>query len=829
MSGSGKSITTEAIALPSSGYELSFSYSFSSTSGFPSVEIRTGASCGTTLVNTTNLANTGATCVPQTIDLSAFAGQTIYIRFVSNSFTSFYLDDILVDVSSGGSGTGCIFAEDFGTTSQSINTTNWPTGCRLGTPSSLNTSFAPCAGTGDYAYSISGYKSITTLPIAIPSTGFTLDFFYSYSGTFSFPTVEIRTGGTCGSAIALTHTLSNTSGACTQETINLDLYAGQTIFVRFNSNSSSYSFSFDDINVCGNVGGNTGDYKWADNFNDNNLTPNFAGNDGDEHCSGCGDWTLSTGANLQLAPSGGWNGNSVKTEAFPSSMANVYYVKLDRNEYIESPTIDMSEKTSLKISFYAKSSSSGTGGGDTWSSWSDHLRLQIWDGSAWITVKDITEGAFADENKITPALPLNYFCFSAFTSSSAPGNYYYTNAPNVDPAYFHADFKFRVIFEGGFSGAPFAWVDDFTFRADADGYSTMIPCGLSFWNEPMATAYGQDPGATLANDAERGVELELDNAINIPPNWATQANDGDQVSQVFGAGESERIVFCVLSEQEINFAFPKVHYSSPSIGNRSVTLSKDNNYSGPGWKYYAVEYVSCDLASSTISEPSDQFKYHYTFEYGNEYLPVFYHLNSSGIESGGGATSSFEQFDAPDVVSTDNCGMIPLPVELVSLSAQPVNNRHVEVTWKTVSEHNNDYFLLERSSDGDVFTTIASVSGAGDSQESIQYAFTDKEPLHGTSYYRLQQIDFDGRAHVSPAVSVRLEGNNAFYPNPTTGILYIQRADIQQLSVLSASGEVLLSKEGSENMLDVNSLPNGVYFLQIISSNNCETERFIKH
>ena len=335
------------------------------------------------------------------------------------------------------------------------------------------------------------------------------------------------------------------------------------------------------MNVCAGAGSGPGDFKWADNFNDNNLVLDYSGNDADEACSGCGNWTLSPGATLNLVPSGGWNGNTNKTEAFPINMPNVYYVRLDRTEYIESPVIDLSGKESVKISFYAKSSSAGTGGGDTWGS-GENLKLQIWDGSTWITVKQISQSAFREEDRISAALPFNYFCFSAYKSSTSPGNYYYNSSPNVNNAYFHSGFKFRVIFEGGFAATPFAWVDDFTFRADADGYSTMIPCGISFWNQPLASGYGQDPGATAFDDSERGVNLELDNSINIPPNWATEANDGDVVDQVFGSGESERVVFAVLSEQEIRFSFPTVSYYSPNTGWRSATMSIDNSYTGPG-------------------------------------------------------------------------------------------------------------------------------------------------------------------------------------------------------------------------------------------------------
>jgi len=845
LSGFGSYITSSAIAIPSTGYELTFDYSFNNTFSFPTVEIRTVGACGTILSGSTTLTNTSGTCSPQTIDLSSYSGQTIYIRFRSNtSSATFYLDEVLVDAGGGG-GSSCLLSDDFGTAFQSIDASNWPSSCRGGTASSFNFSSAPCGSTSERGYSLSGFGSyITSMALAIPSTGYNLDFEYSFSNTFSFPTIEIRTGGTCGTALAGTTTLTNTGGTCTPQTINLDAYAGQTIFIRFRSNTSSATFFLDEVNVCGSSGSGTGDYKWADSFNDNDLTPDFAGNDGDESCTGCGDWSLMDGASLNLVPAAGWNGNSVKTEAFPLVHNNVYYVKLDRNESIESPTLDMSGQTSLKISFYAKSSSSGTGGGDSWSAFSDHLRLEIWDGSAWITVKDITEGTSTDENKISSALPFNYFCFTAYNDVSSPGNYYYNAAPNVNPAYFHADFKFRVVFEGGFSGAPFAWVDDFTFRADADGYSTMIPCGISFWNQPAATSYGQDVGTSGNNNAEKGVELELDNSINTPPLWASEADDGDVVDQVFGGGESERVVFCVLSEQEINFTFPRVHFSAPSIGNRSSTLSKDNNYTGPGWKYYAVEYISCDLAGGSISEPTDEFVYYYSFEYGNEFIPVFYQLNTSGIETGGGVTSSFERFDAPDVTSSDDCGLIVLSNSLVGFTGD-YNYNDVNLQWETSTEINHIGFEIERSLDGNSFEKIAYKNTVGTNGLGAHYSHTDVNVL-GLSkylYYRLKLIANDGSFTYSNTIVVELlsiDQSFQLYPNPTTGNINIINSEMTkeydlELVIYNNLGQKIKAysyqnlKQHQVLQVNTEDLAKGIYTLKLsMNGIYSQNQRFVK-
>lgn len=823
LSGFGNYITTSAIAIPATGYTCDFEFEFNNSFSFPAVEIRSVGPCGTSLLATETLSNTSGACTPHSINLDAYAGQTIYLRFRSNtSSATFYFDQVVVDLGGGG-GPTCLLDDDFGTAFTSISTTNWPTACRSGA-SSFNTSTGPCSGAGDYSYAMNGFVYITSLALAIPATGWTCDFDYSFNQAFSFPSVEIRTGASCGTSLVNTETLTNTGGACTPHSINLDAYASQTIYLRFRSNSSLQSFYIDNVRVCGNTG--TPGIKWADNFNDNDLVLDYLGNDGDEDCPTCGNWVLAGGASLNLVPAGGWNGNSNETEAFPANMSNVYYVRLDRNEYIESPTIDLTNYESVKISFYAKSSSPGTGGGDTWS-FSDRLRLQFWDGSTWQTIHSLRDDLSASwsgpDDFITAGLPFNYYCFTGYKSTTSPGNYYYSSSPNVNAAMFHSSFKFRVIFEGGFSGSPFAWVDDFTFRADADGYSTCIPCGISFWNQPSATSYGQDAGTSGNNNAEKGVELELDNSINIPPNWATEADDGDQVSQVFGVNESERVVFSVLSEQEINFAFPRVHFYAPSMGWQSSTMSIDNSYSGPGWKYYAVEYVSCDLAGGSIAEPTDDYQYYFSFEYGNEFIPVFYQLNTSGIEYGGGVTSLAEVFNAPDVVSTDNCG-VPLPITLLDFNAVS-GESSVFLDWQTGTEINNSHFSLQRSSDATDFREIAKITGAGNSTSLLEYDFEDKTPVEGWSYYRLQQVDFDGTTSFSNVEAVYFEKEASLihvFPNPANDMVTVEGApkQIETLSLFDMLGkevtpQVKFTKSGTSVVfMDISALPEGVYLLK---------------
>ena len=61
-----------------------------------------------------------------------------------------------------------------------------------------------------------------------------------------------------------------------------------------------------------------------------------------------------------------------------------------------------------------------------------------------------------------------------------------------------------------------------------------------------------------------------------------------------------------------------------------------------------------------------------------------------------------------------------------------------ELTWSTATELNNDYFIVERSSNGVDFYPIFEVDGVGTTKQRTNYLEYDTEPLSGKSYYRLK-------------------------------------------------------------------------------------------
>ncbi len=206
----------------------------------------------------------------------------------------------------------------------------------------------------------------------------------------------------------------------------------------------------------------------------------------------------------------------------------------------------------------------------------------------------------------------------------------------------------------------------------------------------------------------------------------------------------------------------------------------------------------------------------------------FFSLTATGV-------SSFSPFA---VGSSD----LSLPVDFLSFTAKS-STGNIELEWKTSSEINNDYFMVERSTDDVNFVAIGSVQGAGNSNEILTYEFIDHEPFNGENYYRLKQVDYDGQFDYSKIVSARVFRNDFLfniYPNPTSqrNLQLVFRAIGEgplELSITNVSGvavhtnKVLAKVDGTTScdiQLDKN-LPAGIYIVSVKSGNNTYKKKLI--
>lgn len=171
-----------------------------------------------------------------------------------------------------------------------------------------------------------------------------------------------------------------------------------------------------------------------------------------------------------------------------------------------------------------------------------------------------------------------------------------------------------------------------------------------------------------------------------------------------------------------------------------------------------------------------------------------------------------------------------LPVKLTSFEAQISNQQTTVLTWATSSEINNKGFEVESSLDGINFETIGFVAGAGNSAKSQKYFFEHNATEN--AFYRLKQIDFDGKYNYSQIVSVKnTELETKLSPNPFNDFIEIStNGPIQRAEVIDIQGKVVLSETSQSNMLslDAKALLKGIYFIKIYQGDSVITKRIVK-
>ena len=140
--------------------------------------------------------------------------------------------------------------------------------------------------------------------------------------------------------------------------------------------------------------------------------------------------------------------------------------------------------------------------------------------------------------------------------------------------------------------------------------------------------------------------------------------------------------------------------------------------------------------------------------------------NSDGLskERSTDGGSSWQNAPATTFGATNS---VILPIELIEFKAELKNNI-IEINWITATEINNDFFTIERSSDGILFESVITKKGAGSSTKAINYSSLDDKPLNGISYYRLKQTDFDGSFTYSNIVKLISKQNSIQILQETT-------------------------------------------------------------
>lgn len=167
----------------------------------------------------------------------------------------------------------------------------------------------------------------------------------------------------------------------------------------------------------------------------------------------------------------------------------------------------------------------------------------------------------------------------------------------------------------------------------------------------------------------------------------------------------------------------------------------------------------------------------------------------------------------------------PLPVSLTAFTAVKQGSTSL-LNWNTATEVNNAGFDIERSADGRSFSKIGIVyskAEGGNSNEKLSYSYTDATPLNGTNYYRLRQVDHDGKSEYSKIEQVIFGAGSGVkvYPNPAVSTVNIEASEGSKVSVYNMVGqrmEVRATGSGRLTTLDVSALSAGNYTIQVLDN-----------
>ncbi|MDU0371445.1 choice-of-anchor D domain-containing protein [Hymenobacter endophyticus] len=216
---------------------------------------------------------------------------------------------------------------------------------------------------------------------------------------------------------------------------------------------------------------------------------------------------------------------------------------------------------------------------------------------------------------------------------------------------------------------------------------------------------------------------------------------------------------------------------------------------------------------------------------------------SIGRSAGSGAASlnnfvagtltsgSFSSFSDFALASTDPAlTMNPLPVTLVSFEAEAAQT-NVRLSWSTASELNNVGFEVQRSTDGKEFQVVAHVKGRGTTTQSQHYTFLDSNASGEQLYYRLRQLDADGKSAYSAVRVINRRVAISLYPNPVHTELMLQApaATRGTYQVVNTLGRVMLHGvvQGA-TPIQVSNLPAGIYQIVITTAAGRFAHKLIK-
>ncbi|TZF83797.1 T9SS type A sorting domain-containing protein [Pedobacter sp. BS3] len=211
---------------------------------------------------------------------------------------------------------------------------------------------------------------------------------------------------------------------------------------------------------------------------------------------------------------------------------------------------------------------------------------------------------------------------------------------------------------------------------------------------------------------------------------------------------------------------------------------------------------------------------------------VYFRVYVSGSNNSTGSTNigvSDQYASNSYVLSLDGTVESTLPVNLTSFTGKS-NGSNILLNWQTASEKNNAYFEVLRIREGQEPLVLGIVQGKGTTNEPQSYSFTDVNPVNGTNYYQLRQVDDNGNAELSGIIPVKSgltqPAFNAFFNGDVLNISFTsEKTAASDFLLTDLSGRIIYRKlirlNSGQNVVQVPvSAQNGIYVATLVNQGN---------
>ncbi|GAL87146.1 hypothetical protein MYP_4376 [Sporocytophaga myxococcoides] len=196
-------------------------------------------------------------------------------------------------------------------------------------------------------------------------------------------------------------------------------------------------------------------------------------------------------------------------------------------------------------------------------------------------------------------------------------------------------------------------------------------------------------------------------------------------------------------------------------------------------------------------------------------------------------TAGGNDFGIDDIKFVESCA---LPTHFLDISV--INKSPVTLLmWRTLSERASNYFEVQRSSDGINFESIGKIKAKGSFGSIANYSFEDIKGIPGPSYYRVVEIDDEGRRETSSIVTTEEKVEINVFPNPCSGKLniffeggYYNSVNIKLNDLAGIDiplDNKILEANSVKKVLDLSCLAPGVYFLNIETGSGWASEKVV--